>query len=260
MSHRSSTPRSRPASARRSSSVPKNDGKITVYVYNVHSSDKLVLRVYPDLQLGPPSSTSESDERQQPPYNHGEDSGENRSQTSLKDEISRALGIQLQQIRLIYHGSALGDDEKTLRCYGIIDGETVHLRLLKIPCTGRNDVVLACAAKKCMEHAEWDKDEKLCMRPYALQTPAAQARLSHRCAKNGAALQPKWISQEHPKLFAPVGVAVDGHGGDTAYEEFNMKGVWVPPVDHPNQRGQNQYGLQRVRESIAANPSFFGGA
>merc|ERR1719262_850734 len=101
-----------------------------------------------------------------------------------------------------------------------------------------------------MEYAQREKDENLCMRPFAMQPPSARARLSQRCAQHGAALMPKWVSQEHPKLFAPVGIAVDGHGGDSAYEEFSAKGIWTAPVDHPHQRGENQYGLQRVRESI----------
>lgn len=266
MSHRSSTPRSRPSSARRSSESQKNDGKITVYVYNVHSSDKLVLRVHPDLQIGAPSSPSTADSVHNLPCYEVEGPRENMTaaipipqniQPSLKSEISKALGIDSLQMRLIFHGSPLSDDARTLKCYGITDGETVHLRVHRAPCAGRNDVVLACAAKKCMENGKWDDEEKLSMRSYAMQSPAAQARLNQRCVNNGAALMPKWISQEHPKLFAPVGVSIDGQGGAAPYEAFNMKGIWHPPVDHPNHRGQNQYGFQRVREGQHAN---FGGA
>lgn len=239
MSQRSSTPRSRPSSAsrpgsaRRRSASPQSDGKITVYIYNVHSSDKLVLRIFPHLEIGPAAS---------------EASVETSSRPSLKSEIAQSLGIDAMQIRLMFHGTPLGDDEKTLKCYGVADGETVQLRLQKHCAAGRNDVILASAKKKCGEHAEWDKDEMLCMRPFAMQPQSARARLSNRCAQNGAALMPKWVSQEHPKLFAPVGIGIDGHSGDRAYEEFSHKGIWTPPADHPNMRGQNQFGLQRVRE------------
>merc|ERR1712139_391732 len=97
----------------------------------------------------------------------------------------------------------------------------------------------------------------LCLRPFAMQSPSVKARIEQRCAENGAALMPKWVSQEHPKLFAPVGVAIDGHGGDSPFEEFSNQGVWTAPVDHPNQRGENQYGLQRVREAVAAKRGSF---
>merc|ERR1711924_14513 len=83
----------------------------------------------------------------------------------------------------------------------------------------------------------WEKEENLCLHPFSMQPPAAQARISQRCAKRGAALMPKWVSQEHPKLFAPVGIGLDGHGGVCNFEDFNLKGIWTPPVDHPNQRG-----------------------
>merc|ERR1712139_311643 len=97
------------------------------------------------------------------------------------------------------------------------------------------------------------------MRPYAIQSPSSQNRLSQRCVESGASLMPKWVSQEHPKLFAPVGIGLDGHGGDRVFEEFSSQGIWTAPVDHPNQRGENQYGLQRVRESIAAKRGSVGG-
>lgn len=252
MSFRSHTPLSRPTSARRSSTSLTKDGKITVYVYNIRSSDKLVLRVSPDLRIGSKPSgcrDADSQSRQAP---------EEANQSSLKDEIAGALGIDVTQTRLMFHGTVLGDDEKTLRCYGIKDGETVHLRVQRGVSAGRDEVVLASAAKRDMEKAEWEKEENLCLHPFSMQPPAAQARISQRCAKRGAALMPKWVSQEHPKLFAPVGIGLDGHGGVCNFEDFNLKSIWTPPVDHPNQRGANQYGLQRVRE--AAHRSSCGGA
>lgn len=238
-------------SARRSSSVSqKSDGKIMVYIHNLHSCDKLVLRVCPDLQIGSCSSSCSG----------VEGAGETTIQTSLKSEIASALGIDAMQIRLISHGTPLGDDEKTLKCYGIGEGDTVHLRVQRAPSAGRHDVVLACAAKKELVQAELDKTDMLCMRPYAMQPSSARARLNQRCVQSGASLMPKWVSQEHPKLFAPVGAGIDGHAGDTAYDEFSSLGVWIAPVDHPNQRGQNQYGVQRVREAIAAKRGSVGGA
>lgn len=244
MTHRNCAPRtarSRPASARQSSAPEATDDKITIYIYNVHSSDKLVLRVSAHLQLGSSST---------------DDAGEQ----SLKSEIARALYMDASQIRLMFNGSPLLDDERTLKSYGIGDEDTVHLRLYRTPSAGRKDVVLSCAAKKYMVYAERDKDTHLCMRPYAMQPASAKARIDQRCAQNGAALMPRWISQDQPKLFAPVGVSMDGHGGDRVFEEFCSQGVWLAPVDHPNQRGENQYGLQRVRESIASKRGSFGGA
>jgi len=240
------TPRSRPSSARRSAALQKNDGKITVYVYNVHSSDKLILRLDPDLHIGsccspshdPNDILSSPDSKTHLP----------RSSPSLKSDIAQSLGIDAAHIRLMFRGSPLGDEEKTLKCYGINDGDTVHLRVHRTASVGRNEVVLACAAKKCLERGEQEKDEKLCMRPFAMQSPSTKARVSERCAQNGAVLMPKWVSQDHPKLFAPVGAGIDGRGGDRAFVDFNSQGIWNAPVDHPNGRGQDQYGLQRVRE------------
>jgi len=214
-----------------------------------------MLRVSPDLPIGSQSGGG-SEDSTMPDVVWNK---ETETRSSLKTEIAQALGIDALHIRLMHHGCPMADDEKTLKRYGIVDGETLHLRVHK-PCSaGRNDVVLACAAKKCMERAELDKDEKLCLRPYAMQPPSARARLSQRCEQSGARLEPKWVSQEHPKLFAPVGIGLDGHGNDKAYEDFNLQGIWTAPVDHPNQRGANQYGFQRVRESVGKR-GFLGGA
>jgi len=264
MTYRSNTPRSArgaPLSARRKSSPApqKSDGKITVYAYNIHSSDQLVLRVLPDLKIGTSSpsrakhdftSLCQGDENDDP------------CGTSLKAAISHALGVDFKEIRLTFRGTPLGDDEKTLLCYGISDGDTVHFRLHRATGAGRDDVVLASAAKKYMQFAERDKDENLCLRPFALQSPSAKARMSNRCAQNGVAMMPKWVSQDKPKLFAPCGVGVDGHGNDCAFEAFANQGIWTPNVDHPNQRqgqyAQNQYGMQRVREGMHRNAAQVG--
>lgn len=262
MTHRSPrralTPR-RPLSARRSYLPQKSDCNITVYVYNMHSADRLVLRVSPDLQIGPSApATAQEGCEDATFYDKGERAN---NELSLKGEISKALGIDLLQIRLMCRGSPLGCDEKTLRGYSINDEDTVHMRLRRSSSSsGRSEVVLAGAAKKAMQEAEWLKDEMLGLRPYAMQPQSCQSRLSQRCSDNGVALMPRWVSQEHPKLFAPVGIGLDGHGGANPYEDFNLQGIWTAPVDHPNQRGQNQYGLQRVRESLAAKGGSHGGA
>lgn len=262
MSHRASTPR-RPRSARWSSADPpvpravqKSDGKICIYIYNVHSADRVALRMLPDLPVGPASSssTSAADNTNTP----CEDSEDARS--SLKAEIAKVFGIQLQQVRLTFRGSPISDNEKTLKCYGITEGETVHVRIQRAHSAGRDDVLLACPARKSREDLEQHKDEKLWMRSFGMQSLTSQARIKQRCSENDAVLLPKWISEEQPHLFAPVGVGIDGHGEYRAYEEFSDKGIWIPPVDHPNHRGQgclNQYGMQRVRESAHAG---FGGA
>lgn len=215
-----------------------DDGKITIYVHNVHSSDELVLRVFPHLQIGPAATTAMMQDT----------SVETSQRPSLKGAIAQSLGIDTLQIRLMFHGSRLRDDETTLKCCGIVDGETVHLRVHKACLAGRNDVALASAKKKFEEHAQWDKDEMLCMRPFAMQPQSARALLSQRCARNGSGLMPKWVSQEHPKLFAPMGCVDRGHAGDCAYGVFVSNGIWTPPVDHPNMKGQTQFRLPSVRE------------
>jgi hypothetical protein len=246
-------------SARRSSETPNSklqrldsqadhDGKIAVHVYNMHSSDKVIFQVRPDLRVGSRA------------VDYGADGGKITSQISFKGEIANALGVDEPQIRLLFRGSPLSSDEMSLKCYGIADGDTVHLRIQRSASAGRHDVVLACAAKKHIQQMEWEKEEMLFMRPYAMQSPSARRRLQDRCAQNGVGFMPKWVSQEHPHLFAPVGGAMDGNGGDSPYEAFNAQGIWVPPVDHPNQRGNDHYGLQRVREAIGSKRVSYGGA
>lgn len=263
MSHRgtprpSSAFRARPLSARRSSEpcTPRlqrcdpqcNEGKIVVHVYNMHSSDKLIFRVKPELRIGMAGAACDNCQK------------DVDRDPSFKCEIAKTLGIEASTIRLMFRGCPLASDDRTLRSCGISDGDIVHLRIVSTTLVGRDDVMLACAAKKRMQDAEWAKDEMLFMRPYAMQSSSSRSRLQQRCEQNGVVLMPKWVSQDNPKLFAPVGVGMDDHGGDCAFEAFNMKGIWHPPVDHPNQRGQNQYGLQRVRDSIMAKRPSYGGA
>lgn len=260
----------RPPSARRTPTPRKSDDSMIVFVYNMHSADTLRFCVSPDLRIGLGEAVSRKDSLCQGPnveetrYAQEFSNGGLRSccdvvatESTFKHEIARVLGVEATAIRLMIRGAPVIDDGRTLRCAGITEGDTVHMRLRRSPSSGSNEVLLSCAAKKVGQLADFEKTSMLGMRPYALQPESRKSRLDQRCSDNGVALMPKWVSQEHPKLFAPVGIGGDGHGNFCPYENFNLQGIWIPPVDHPNQRGQNHYGLQRVREGCHAN---YGGA
>lgn len=161
---------------------------------------------------------------------------------TLKTMVAKICGIEVLQIRFSFRGSPLGNDENTLCCYGVADGDTVQLRLRRLSAAAHRE--------SCAKEIQQDEDNRL--RPYVQLSPSARSRFDQRCAENGASVMPRWVSQEKPKLFAPVGAGLDGHGNDRPFEYFNEQGIWIPPVDHVNHRGQNQYGLQRVRESLSA--------
>lgn len=232
----SATPRSRPPSACRSSSPScAANGKITVYIYNIHTSDKLALQVRPDIRIG---MASEEHDKNDCPEN-GRTVDDN---PTLKLLVAKICAVDASQVRFIFRGAPLGSDNKTLRCYGVKDGDTVQLRLRR-----------HSAVANCGGHArEFQKDEDAGMRPYLQMSASTRTCFDQRCAENSASVMPKWVSQDHPGFFAPVGAGLDGHGGDRAFMRFNEQGIWTPDVDHVNHRGQTHYGLQRVRESVIA--------
>eukprot|EP00930_Biecheleria_cincta_P090401 TRINITY_DN7977_c0_g1_i2.p1 TRINITY_DN7977_c0_g1~~TRINITY_DN7977_c0_g1_i2.p1 ORF type:complete len:372 (-),score=30.14 TRINITY_DN7977_c0_g1_i2:208-1200(-) len=232
----SATPRSRPTSACRSSSpFSIGNGKITVYIYSIHTADKIALQVHPDIRIGEDSSLHDKV--------HSAENGDTANgNPSLKVLVAKICAVDASQIRFIFCGTPLGSDDKTLRCYGVNDGDTVQLRLRRLS-----------AAAQCEGHSrEIRKDEDAGMRPYLQMSASARTDFERRCADNCASVMPKWVSQEHPGLFAPVGAGLDGHGGDRAFARFCEQGIWTPAVDHVNHRGQTHYGLQRVRESVVA--------
>jgi hypothetical protein len=198
-----------------------------VYVYNINSADYIHLRVQPDIRIGPEVI--------------GDVAG---VPTTLKDKLAAAMGVDVSHLRLMFRSVLVSSENATLLSYGVTDGTTMQLRVHKSPATGRCEVVLACAAKQSATEAEREKDEALCLRPYGLSSPAARKRLDDRFARNGVSLVPKWISQEKPKLFAPVGIGFDGHGGHNPFTEFASQGPWQSP-------SSESLGIQRVREAMA---------
>eukprot|EP00929_Paragymnodinium_shiwhaense_P052856 TRINITY_DN26465_c0_g1_i1.p1 TRINITY_DN26465_c0_g1~~TRINITY_DN26465_c0_g1_i1.p1 ORF type:complete len:382 (-),score=60.04 TRINITY_DN26465_c0_g1_i1:136-1281(-) len=234
----------RPASARaadhRGHNRDDKDDRITVYVHNVHSADKLVLRLNPDTRIGRPSSVAAADVALGHLDAEVSSTGDPTTTVSLKSCIANALGIDENLQRLMFHGSPMGSEDKTLRSYGIRDGDVIWLRALRGEPIAQRDVVLACAAKKAEAAADREKEANLCRMAYGLCSPARKKKIDARCAQHGAALMPKWINQEKPKLFAPVGIGFDGQGNDTPFEKFSARGIWHSPSDDP--------GIQRIRE------------
>lgn len=193
------------------------------------------MQVLPDIRIGEDSDLQDKDTCAE----SGDTAGGN---PTLKLLVAQICAVDASQIRFIFRGTPLGSDNKTLRCYGVNDGDTVQLRLRRLS-----------AAAHCGGHArQIRKDEDAGMRPYLQMSASARTDFDQRCVDNSASVMPKWVSQEHPGLFAPVGAGFDSHGSDRAFVRFSDQGIWTPSVDHVNHRGQTHYGLQRVRESVIA--------
>eukprot|EP00401_Gymnodinium_catenatum_P027647 CAMPEP_0117621776 /NCGR_PEP_ID=MMETSP0784-20121206/87806_1 /TAXON_ID=39447 /ORGANISM="" /LENGTH=453 /DNA_ID=CAMNT_0005425707 /DNA_START=8 /DNA_END=1366 /DNA_ORIENTATION=- len=212
------------ASASRRSSAVGGERAITIYVQNVHTADKFAMRVSPDMRIGPDVHSPAGGVVEVA-------EGDECEPTSLKAKIEEALGIDASRQRLNFRASPMASDAQTLSSYGVTDGATVHLRVNRDSPVDRRGVVLACSARKSAKEAMQEDSETLSTRSYSARSASARKSLELRCARGGATMMPKWVSQEYPKLFAPVGIALDGHGGYRPFEAFALTDIYRSQED-----------------------------
>lgn len=176
-----------------SSSVgPRSTGRIDVKVV-VHSEhpQTLTIRISPDEAISPVP-------------------GERGS--SLQERIERSTDIEPSRQRLFHQGQELVLHGHTLRSLNITHGQVLQLVCCK-------DLPVSLGSRPVLGGS--------CL---ALQRPTS----SHgRRPRPGLPPEmpkpkPKWITQEHPRYFAPVGCGVDGHGGKfVAAEPFCNKRIYL---------------------------------
>jgi hypothetical protein len=221
--------------------------RVTVHVRNAQTSDTICLNIQCDIKVGPglppiDSRLAYSLDVNTPPAN----SVQLQQQTlSLKEEIEHALGIQVSQQRLFFKNSPMGSDWQTLRSYGVSNGSTVNLQVRtskKLSMAGCG-VVLACTAKRRAMDEKMEEMDRLGRQQYSVSSAAGRKAMEQRCSRRGATILPKWVSQENPNLFAPLGIGLDGHGYLVPFQKFNER-----PVFHSDPYNA---GSQRVRSCAA---------
>jgi hypothetical protein len=160
---------------------------------------------------------------------------------SLKQLIEEYTEIEASRIRLFYRQVPLSNDELTLRSYGIKDGETISLRIRRwVPggSLGR-DVLLATS--KRLEPSTQERSGSSKYDGFSLRF--CKRIKECRNANGDVYMQPKWCSESNPRLFAKVGVAVDGSGNFVAAQNHLEQPIWIQDKDNEK--------LRRVRLAVA---------
>lgn len=246
---------SRPASkestgSRRSSSssCSNRNGRIRIQVYVPESGDTFSLLIQPDALIGPSDASENAPMENRFPEMLGsmacttaldeapcsfdfqwqqscpkqaetprteasdKDSVRLKHSVTLKDLIEHFTGVELIHQRLHFRGTPVGMPHATLRSYGITDGATMQLHISR----RRVDT----PAGECT------------------RTRARNQKHSTFSVKNVSQFQganpgdefwpmPRWVWQQKPKLFAPLGIGMDGNGGAAPCEKFEATPIFV---------------------------------
>ncbi|CAK0881546.1 unnamed protein product [Prorocentrum cordatum] len=160
---------------------------------------------------------------------------------SLKQLIEEYAEIEASRMRLFYRQIPLSNDQLTLRSYGIKDGDTISLRIQRfVPgCSMGRDVQLATS--KRLEPSAEERSGASKYDGYSLRF--CKRLKEFRNANGDVYMQPKWCSEMNPRLFAKVGVAVDGAGNFSAAPNQLDAPIWIRDKDNEK--------LRRVRLAVA---------
>mmetsp|Transcript_127176 Transcript_127176/g.368185 ORF Transcript_127176/g.368185 Transcript_127176/m.368185 type:complete len:429 (+) Transcript_127176:95-1381(+) len=241
----------------------RSDEKIAIKVFFVESGDTLVMRVSPELHLGPskpPPSNPFTDLFGQGASTKGFDMpmrgfdyrrrefGSTRRpgwspnwSDSLKEMIAKVTGIEPARQRLTQRNAPMSIDEMSLRSYGLVDGDILHMRIVRMHTDGqgsRGTTTLACTRRK-LESEDRRQQPSAAGSNFSLRDNAELAKCK---ADSDVWLMPRWVSQANPQLFAPVGISVDGKGGQRARANFAEAPIYL--ADRINSH------IQSVRERV----------
>lgn len=260
------------APSRRARSVGShNDDKIEVNIFFIESGDTLTLRVSPDLRLGPaqpPKANAFTELYGQGASTKGfqglpktfdckrkEFGSTNRPgwskpwSDSLKERIFRVTNIAIDRQRLTYRHVPMTIDDVTLQTFGVVDGEILTMRVPRLQKdsegNGRN-LTLACTKRKMEELARQNRQEEATKKPgNGVPSLRANPQLGKNRVGGDIRMMPRWISQDHPKLFVRVGIGLDELGNPKAPNEFGSSPIYLPDV--------HDRALRNVRDKVASN-------
>jgi len=240
-----------------------DDGRIDVWIYFLQSEDLMRLRVPLDLPAGPPKAPSSNrftdmyglgastkgfdlakhtfDHRRREFTPANREDWVPEGGGSLKQLIEEYAEIEASRMRLFYRQIPLSNDQLTLRSYGIKDGDTISLRIQRfVPgCSMGRDVQLATS--KRLEPSAEERSGASKYDGYSLRF--CKRLKEFRNANGDVYMQPKWCSEMNPRLFAKVGVAVDGAGNFSAAPNQLDAPIWIRDKDNEK--------LRRVRLAVA---------
>eukprot|EP00747_Dinoflagellata_sp_TGD_P187333 gnl/TRDRNA2_/TRDRNA2_44914_c0_seq2.p1 gnl/TRDRNA2_/TRDRNA2_44914_c0~~gnl/TRDRNA2_/TRDRNA2_44914_c0_seq2.p1 ORF type:complete len:554 (+),score=88.00 gnl/TRDRNA2_/TRDRNA2_44914_c0_seq2:113-1774(+) len=211
-------------------------------------------------------------------------------ESSFKGMIERISGIESSRLRLKHRGSPLSMDHFTLRSYGIThDSEitvfiqpdrlgqdpvlavtTAHERRaeksqsMRTSFTGgpasaspkHRDVTLASTIKYQRRQHEGVSGGHGQTSQYSLR----HSPYLKECKSDGDLwIMPKWVSQENPRIFADVGIGLDGLGSASVAPEFALEAPWLQDVNDSNMSTVREAMAQRHPDgSTLPDQSFFG--
>lgn len=243
-------------------------GKISITVFFVDSGDQMVVRVDPELRLGPASppqgncftdifgagASSKGFSAPAKEYDYRlrtfgatQRPGWTPEWTeSFKGLIENLTEIEPVRQRLAFRNAPITADHLSLSDYGIGDGATVQLRLQKwVPgqMSQGKDIRLACTRRK-HEVQSRQREQEASGRPKLDGYSLRQSKHLSSCRADGDVwMMPKWVSQASPELFAPTGVGFDGMGGmRAAARPFENTPIYLSDV------GDDR--LARVRDRV----------
>lgn len=253
--------------------IPSDD-RVSFRVFFTESGDSLMIRISPDLQVGPPeppksnrfteifgigASTKGFCEpkksfdyklrkfgaTQRPGFNPG-------YSESLKGLIEYLTGMEPAKQKLAHRNSPMNcnspmADNNSLRMHGITDGSVISLTFRKSePRAERKETSLTSSLKN-KGPGNWEERLKLMFSGKPMYDgPGYSLRLSDHlknCHAGGDVwMMPKWLSSSCPSLFAPVAAGVSGDGSMKAPSRFASEPIFLPDVGDPS--------LSSVREKV----------
>jgi hypothetical protein len=218
-----------------------NHPKISVVVELLESHDELTLRLPQDLRIGP----------SKPPRGNrftdifgpgastkgfcmaGKSGWQPAWTSSLKGHIHQLTDIDPSKLIVIFRGVQIVSEHLTLRSLGVQDGERLQIRFQKWePCQKRNSS-LACSRKKedlQRRREEEDASGEVRLEGYSIK----QSKHFKRCCMPGGDvhMRAKWVSQDDPRIFNKVGIAVDGRGRYADHKDFRTEPIFIPDAEN----------------------------
>lgn len=161
---------------------------------------------------------------------------------SLKEMLAHLTGLDISRLRL-YHKNCLMSDELPLSAYGIRNGETFTLMILKereAHTVGR-DITL-CSSVKASKTTWEERREQLLAGaiPGHLYSLRQSKHLKECGPGSDVLMMPRWVSQVDPQLFAPVASGITGDGSMKCRVNFNEVPIYMPDMRDPKFIGVRQ--------------------
>ncbi|CAE8616489.1 unnamed protein product [Polarella glacialis] len=238
----------------RMASLRTSTDEISIHIFFVDTGDIMTLRVAPDLRIGPPKPPAKnrftevyglgactkgfSDVRNFD-YKRREFDATKRANwsppwtESLKGLIQHFAGAHASRQKIIIKNVPTSSDDLTLRSWGVIDGETLQLRIEK-----------KGAEPGETQHGSATASSTLLTGSISLRN----SRHLKECKADGDVwMMPRWISQAHPNVLKRAAWDVPGKQG-SPMAVFSDGPIWMADADN--------HALMSVRTKVAGHAGY----